>query len=224
MIILIIIGLVLSLGGGALLSLFIGLPFQDYSLYGLEGFLVTAGFYAVILMIPFMIALLIMAIVKRRAKPQPTDPRVIESLERLELTNQKNAMEMKGSVEDIRRTIESKSVAVLEQEIGSMKELLAATLQEAMETNETVPLLKKMNAEIELSKTNLAVSLKEKNAKLTALFIENEKLEKNNYALKKMIEDAINPYCLERNTEKFDKTADCRADYQGEKKEAELNF
>ncbi|MCL2861248.1 MAG: hypothetical protein FWE22_02430 [Firmicutes bacterium] len=219
MIVILAIGLVLSLGGGALLSWQLGdsLPFVS-GLYGTEGFVLTMGLYALAIMTPFMIIALILAIVsKTKKKPEPVisgnDDGAVERIENL----------LHKGIDDIRRSVEGKSNAVLEREIDLMKQLLEATLNEAMEKNETVPLLKKMNAENEATKINLAVLLKEKNAKLTALLILNEKLEKKNYALRKVIDDALDPYCIEQTDIKVDKTLEHRSDYQGEKNDFDNN-
>jgi|GEM_PF-1941481 len=201
MIVIIAVGLVLSLGIGALLSFVVpvNLPLSArcgyYDCYcGIGAYVLDAAFWAFIIMAFFMVVALIYAIARRKKKENN-----IELLEKLDELNA-NLDDRTGKLKTL---IEAKPANPLEQEMAQMKSTLDSVLQEAMDRNETVPLLKKQNAEAEEAKTKLAVSLKEKCSRLTELSIENERLEKNNDALRKVIDDALDPYCNKLKTGEF---------------------
>jgi len=187
MIIILAIGLVFSIGFGALASHFFGehLPIVINNAYGQPDFLFNAAFYAAILMAVFFVIALIMAIVKQVKKVKITDEDLGEKLGKI----------LNEGVTQIKEALTTEPTGVLEDQMRQIKSLLTDTLEQATAMNETVPLLKRINTETEEAKTKLAVNLKDKCAKLTELAIENEKLEKNNYALRKVIDDALVPFC-----------------------------
>jgi len=202
MIVIIALGLIVSLGAGAIFAFAVPAGVLPAFLttrcgyancacsYTVTHYLMDASFYAFIFMTFFMIIALIVAIIsrihkKRAAANKPQFEKLTDAAN-TDTTPAKNASE-------------STPAGVLEQEIAKIKSLLNEVLQEAMDKNETLPLLKKQNQEAEEAKTRLAVSLKEKCSKLTELSIENERLEKNNSALRKVIDDALDPYCSKQS-------------------------
>ena len=198
LIVILAIGLVFSLGAGAVIAAAVpvgALPLTArcalYAYYCVCG---GAGFFADLMIwaMPFMLIFMLMALVVAIATRKKKGPDVVAELtEVLEEKMEAKALKLKNA-------LEVKPDAGIGQELSQIKSTLnnmSQDVQDALERNKTVPLLQRMNEEAETAKTKMAVSLKEKCAQLTELSIENEKLEKKNYALRKVIDDALDPFC-----------------------------
>jgi uncharacterized protein YhaN len=169
MTIFLLIAIIVSLGGAALVTVIVG---ADMPLYFADAdgntFLGTAAFWAACALTLFMVIAVLISLSKKKAKPIDMDG-VHKKLDYLG----QSVKETLACCDD-----------------SEMKALLA----EMKEMNETVPLLKRLHQESEDARAQLKLELDKKDEEIMGLQNENEQLEKSNRALQRVVDNALEPY------------------------------
>lgn len=190
MAIFLLIAIILSFGGAALLTAFVkdGLPFVFFSDTAEFSFLGTAAIYAALILLVFVIIAVLVSLKKK--KPSDSGTKLFENI-----TELKNLAKSNGHGIG---TMSSEVDAILKHVTGGKGvdagSELNAILVRMEEQNETVPLLKRLLADSEEEKGRLIVEISEKKTRITELEVSNEQLEKNNLSLQRVIDNALEPY------------------------------
>lgn len=191
MAIFLLIGIILSFGGAAILTAVAedSLPFLFYDEAGNFEFLGTMMLYAAVILLVFVIIATLAAIKKKKVKQVDNTPKLLDKIGKVEDLVKEGNYEV-GTVNNTVGKLLSK---LTEDKIDPNSELNSILIR-IEEQNETVPLLKRLLSDSEEQKGRLIVERAELKEKITELEVENEQLEKNNLSLQRVIDNALEPY------------------------------